>query len=156
MGRTTNDHIAAMQSAIPEGAPLGGLMHGGDELDLTVVNSTVDLIPADQVTPGSIIIRAFGIVTEQLGGDTEDQGVVTIYENTGTPTSLGTIAFADAGGDAVGDIRNRAALSDGAAANPATGGYKIFAKVTTATTGTSAAGKVRVYVEMIKADTTYD
>ena len=157
MPRKTRDRIAEMLiPSIPEGQHLAELIHGGGELDLTVVNSTIDLVPAELVTPGSHVLDAWGIVTEQLGGGTEDQGVVTLYEDAGSPVSLGTIAFADAGGDAVGDIRNRAALSDGAAANPAAGNKKYYAKVTTACTGTSAAGKVRIYIRWVKANTTYD
>jgi len=157
MPRKTKDRIAQMLIPfIPEGKHLAELIHGGGELDLTVLNSQIELIPAHLVTPGSIIKEAWAIVTEQLGGGTEDQGVVTIYEDAGSPVSLGTIAFADAGGDVVGDIRNRGALADGAAANPAAGNKKYYAEVTTACTGTSLAGKVRVYIKWIRANTTYD
>ena len=157
MPRNTRDKIAEMLVPyIPEGEHLAELIHGGSELTLTVVNSQIDLVPAELVTPGSLVLRAFAIVTVQLAGATEDQAVITLYEDAGTPVSLGTIAFADASGDAVGDIRSRTALADGAAANPAAGNKKYYAEVTQATSGTGAAGKARVYIEWVRANTTYD
>ena len=145
------DEIAnALIPSIPDGEHLATIINGGEELDLTVANSTVDLVPARLVTTNSFVLEAFAIVTEQLAGGTEDQGVITIYEDAGTPVSLGTIAFADASGDAVGDIRLRTALSDGGAANPAAGNKKYYAKVTQATSGTSAAGKAKVYIRWLR------
>jgi len=137
--------------SIPEGAPLAELIHGGEELDLTVVNSQVDLVSARRVTEGSMVIDAFAIVTEQLAGGTEDQGVITIYEDADTPVSLGEIAFEDVGADDIGDIRWRTPLADGAPANPAAGNKKYYAEVTTATTGTDLAGKAKVFIRWIQA-----
>lgn len=145
------DEIAELLiQSIPESKPLAELIHGGLELDLTVVNSIIDLVPADLVAANSMIIDAYGIVTEQLAGGTEDQGIVTIYEDAASPISLSTIEFANAGADAIGDIRLRTALASGGAANPAAGNKKYYAKVTTACTGTSAAGKVKVYLRWIR------
>jgi len=137
--------------SIPEGAPLAELIRGGEELDLTVADAIVDLVPARRVTEGSLVIDAFAIVTEQLAGGTEDQAVITIYEDADTPVSLGEIAFEDAGADDIGDIRLRTALADGAPANPAAGNKKYYAKVTTPTSGTSAAGKAKPYIRWIQA-----
>jgi len=134
----------------PEGAPLAELIHGGEELNLTVADATVDLVPARRVTKGSFVLDAFAIVTEVLAGGTEDQAVITIYEDADSPVSLGTITFADISGDAVGDIRIRTALASGDAAHPAAGNKKYYAKVTTPTSGTSAAGKAKVYVRWIR------
>jgi len=136
--------------SIPEGAPLAELIHGGEELDLSVADAIVDLVPARRVTKNSLVLEAFAIVTEVLAGDTEDQAVITIYEDAASPVSLGEIAFADTGGDAVGDIRLRTALADNAAANPAAGNKKYYAKVTTPTSGTGAAGKAKVYIRWIR------
>ena len=141
---------------IPEGEHLAELIHGGAELTLTEVNSEIELIPAKMVTPGSLVLEVFAIVTTQLAGATQDQAVITIYENTGTPTSLGTIEFADESGDIVGDIRWRTPLADGAPALPLAGGNKVFAKVTQACTGDGAAGKARVYTRWVRANRNYD
>lgn len=154
---TINVDIYRMLSAIPEGAVLAALMRGGGELNLTVANAQVELIPAKAITPGSHILSIYAEVTQQLAGATEDQAVITIYEDASSPISLGTIAFADVGGDAVGDIRRRTALADGAALNPAVGNKKYYAEVTTPTSGTGAAGKARVYIEnWVRCDTTKD
>jgi len=152
----TKDRIEQMLVPyIPEGEHLAELIHGGGELNLTVVNSIIDLVQRQLVTKGSVVLEAFVIVTEQPAGASEDQGIVTIYEDAGSPVSLGTITTS-ATPDAVGDIVWRAALSDGAAANPAAGNKKYYAEVTQATSGTGAAGKVRVYIRWIRANTNYD
>lgn len=123
---------------------------GGAEFDLTVANEQHDLIPASANRTGLLVVLAAGIVTEVLGGGTQDQGVVTIYD--GDDTSLGTITFADAGADVIGDVRFGIVLpaaTAGDAAKSVAAAKKIYGKVTTACTGTSAAGEVKVAVQVL-------
>jgi hypothetical protein len=134
---------------IPEGKPLAELVHGGEELDLTVANQTKDLVPANLVTAGSWVVDVFAIVTEECAMDST-AAVVTIYEDAGTPTSLGTITFVDA--DPIGDFRLRTALAGGDAVHPAAGNKKYYAKVTTAAADAgTAGGKAKVYMRWIRA-----
>lgn len=144
------DEIAlGLIESTPGGKPLAELIHGGNELTLKTLNDLIDLVPADNVTAGSLVIEAFAIITEACDMDSTP-AVVTIYEDAGSPVSLGTITFAD--NDPVGDIRLRAALTDGAAANPAAGNKKYYAKVTTAGVHSGAeAGKAKIYLRWIQA-----
>jgi len=137
-------------------AEIGNLlmMNGATELDLTTADEECDLIPASANPSGGgglLLVLVVGYVTEQLAGDSEDQAVVTIYD--GDDNSLGTITFADASGDAVGDVRFGIVLpaaTAGDAAKIVPANKKLYAKVTTATSGAGAAGEVMVAVQAVR------
>ena len=123
---------------------------GGGELDLTEDDEEVDIMPASANRTGVLVVLDGAIVTEQLAGDTEDQAVVTIYD--GDDTSLGTITFADASGDAVNDVRlgiSIPAATSGDAAKVVAAGKKIYAKVTTPTSGDGAAGEAKIFCQVL-------
>lgn len=113
------------------------------------------LLPA-WANPGGLLVRSvYARVTEVFGGATEDQGVVTVRDTAGTPNTITTITVADAGGDAAGDVRlgydvSRATAGD--AAKTVAAGLAIEGIVSTATSGSGAAGKVKVYLDVVPLD----
>jgi hypothetical protein len=121
------------------------------ELDCAVANDENDLIPAykNNGPTGMFVEHVYGLVTEVPAGAGEDQPVVTIYDEDNT--SLGTITFADGSGDTIGDkrlgffIADSAQLADGGALKTVAAGKKIYAKVTTPTSGAGAVGGVKVF-----------
>jgi len=105
------------------------------------------LIPAEWNVHGLIIDEIFAIVTEVFAGATQDQGIVTVSDE--SDNSLATLTAADASADAVNDILvgyQRQSASSGAAALIVAAGEYVDAAVTQATSGTSVAGKMKVYV----------
>lgn len=109
----------------------------------------VTLIPAHLNPNGLLILNVVGRVTEQFGGGTEDQGVITIKDTKSSPTTLTTLTASDSGADAVGDIVVGYVIggaTTGDAGEFIDAGYGVTAQVTQATSGASAAGKIQVLV----------
>lgn len=122
------------------------------EFDCQTLIDIVDhiLIPAVQNPNGLIVTHVFARVTEVFGGDSEDQGVVTVSDESNN--SIATMQAADAGADALNDYLlgyQIQSASAGAALNVVAAGEFVDAIVTTFTSGASAAGKMVVYVEAI-------
>jgi hypothetical protein len=116
---------------------------GGDTADHV-------LIPAEMNPNGLLITHIFGIVSEVFAGGTQDQGVVTVEDSDNN--ALTTITVADTSGDAAGDYRlgyNLSAAAAGDAAKTVAAGKAVTGRVSQQTTGTSAAGKLKVYVRAI-------
>jgi hypothetical protein len=97
--------------------------------------------------PDGMIVQDFlGIVTEAMDGGTEDQLICTLYDE--DDNALSVLTPSDAGADAIGDAivgtltATRIALGAVLAVVPA--GKAAYVKVSQATSGTSAAGAVRV------------
>ncbi|MHC4616387.1 MAG: capsid cement protein [Planctomycetota bacterium] len=105
------------------------------------------LIPAEMNPNGLIINEIFAQVTEQFAGGTEDQGIVTVSDE--SDNALATLTAADASADAVDDILvgyQRQAASSGDALLVVAAGEFIDAAVTQETSGASVAGKMKVFV----------
>lgn len=110
------------------------------------------LLPASHNTRGLLITGIYGIVTEVFAGASQDQGVVTIKDTAGSPATLGTVTVADSGADTVGDVRlgyRIDAATAGDAAITVAAGLGITGQVTQATSGSGAAGKIKVYITAI-------
>ena len=108
------------------------------------------LVPKFANPKGLLITAIFGRVTEVFGGGTEDQGIVTVYDE--DDNSLATLTPSDAGADAVGDIIEGYFLQEaatGAAHKSVAAGKFVDCKCTQAVTGTAAAGKMRVYIQAV-------
>lgn len=122
---------------------------GQDETDSTK-NEHV-LIPAHQNPHGLLVLGTYGRVTEAFAGDSEDQGIVTISDE--SDNALATLTASDAGADATGDIiiGTNAVIggSTGDAVKTVAAGEFVDAQVTQETSGTSKAGKMKVYVVAI-------
>ena len=106
------------------------------------------LIPAEQNPHGLLITDIYAVVTEVFAG-TEDQGIVTVSDE--SDNALATLTATDSGADAVDDIIVGYALgaaSTGDAGLVVAAGEYVDAAVTQVTTG-SAAGKMKVYVRAI-------
>lgn len=105
------------------------------------------LIPASANPNGLLITEIFGIITEVMAGGDEDQGIVTVSDE--SDNALATLTPTDAGADAIGDIvvgYSAPAASTGAAAKTVAAGEYVDAKVTQVTSGTTPAGKMKVYI----------
>ena len=133
----------------PEGGGISPLFNRwSPAIDCTAANLALLVHPTENQN-GLYVHSAWGIVTEQFGGDTEDQGIVTLQDTAGTTLGI-TLTPSDAGADAVGDIV--AAVANSTLANAATGsalvmvpaGKGVQAKVTQLASGTSAAGGMKV------------
>lgn len=114
------------------------------------------LIPASENLYGLIILNVWGMVTEIFGGGTEDQGVVTISDesNNSIATWTATNSAADALGDKVDsslstEWDNVTSGADLSGQSVAAGEY-VDAAVTQQTSGTSVGGKVLVCVEFMQ------
>lgn len=108
------------------------------------------LIPAEMNPNGLLILGIYAVVTEQMAGSSEDQGVVTVSDE--SDNSLATLTATDAAADAVGDIvvgyASGAASTGDAAVTVAAGEY-VDAAVTQQTSGGTPAGKMKVYIHAI-------
>lgn len=110
------------------------------------------LIPASENPNGLIILGMFAVITEVMAGSSEDQGVVTVSDE--SDNALDTFTPSDAAADALGDLVLGGTVSDDlesgatgdawASAMVAAGEY-VDAAVTTQTAGTPA-GKMLVCV----------
>jgi len=117
------------------------------EVDCETDSASVELIPAHQNPDGLIIIAAFGVVTEQFGGGTEDQGVVTISDE--SDNAICTLTASDGGADAVNDVIEGFFLHEAAtgdAGKVVAAGEYVDCACTQNTSGTSAAGKMTVHL----------
>jgi predicted RecA/RadA family phage recombinase len=106
------------------------------------------LIPAEMNPNGLLILGVYAVVTEVFAG-TQDQGIVTVSDE--SDNAIATLTASDAGADAIGDIvvgYSAPAASTGAAAKIIAAGEYVDAAVTQVTTG-SAAGKMKVYIHAI-------
>jgi len=112
------------------------------------VKNEHQLIPAHQNPHGLLILGIYGIVTEQFAGASEDQGVVTVRDE--SDNTLATLTASDAGADAVGDVIVGTNLVLGGATGDAVktvaAGEFVDAQVTQETSGSGKAGKMRVYI----------
>lgn len=106
------------------------------------------LIPAEMNPNGLLILGVYAVVTEVFAG-TEDQGIVTVSDE--SDNAIATLTPSNAGADALGDIivgYSAPAATTGAAAKIVAAGEYVDAVVTQATTG-AAAGKMKVYVHAV-------
>lgn len=113
----------------------------------------VTLIPAAANEYGMVLIDFYGIVIEQFGGGTEDQGICALKDTASSPNTLSTLTPSDAGADAVNDIVVGTGIRHPATTAIATGGaLKVVAAgngatvtITQQTSGSSVAGQMRVF-----------
>jgi len=108
------------------------------------------LIPPAWNKTGLLILDTIGIVTEVFAGATQDQGIVTIKDTAGTPNTIGTVTAADASADALNDVLvgtgGASRATSGDAGKLVAAGLGVTGAVTQPTSGTSAAGKMKVRV----------
>jgi hypothetical protein len=106
------------------------------------------LLSAWQNPAGLILMAAYGLVSEVFAGSSEDQGVVTVYDD--DDNALCTLTPSDAGADALNDVivgtNDLYSATTGDAAKVLAAGKGAYAKVTTATSGSGTAGKMKVYL----------
>lgn len=114
------------------------------------LNEAHVLVPAEMNPRGLVITAIFGLVTEAFAGGTEDQGVVTVSDE--SDNALATLTPSDAGADDLNDIIEGLFLQEqatGAAAKVVAAGEYIDAAITQKTSGTSAAGKMKVFIQAV-------
>jgi hypothetical protein len=118
--------------------------------------SSAVVIPAAWNVGGLLIEQCVGLVTEQFGGNTEDQGIVTLKDSDDTTLNV-TLTPSDGGADVVNDLivaagTNKSAErgSTGEPGAIVAAGKGVKAVVTQATSGTGAAGKLRVVVKAVR------
>jgi hypothetical protein len=109
-------------------------------------SSSYVLIPASENPNGLIILACFGILTEVMAGSSEDQGVVTISDE--SDNALDTLTPSDAAADALGDYITGASIPEPLYVGGSTGtawagkmvaaGEFVDAAVTQLTVGTPA------------------
>jgi predicted RecA/RadA family phage recombinase len=132
------------------GAPLEPVVF---EFDCqTGVDATAHvLIPAEQNPNGLVITHSFGLVTEVFAGDGEDQGVITISDESNN--AICTLTPTNAGADAIADyilgVQAQSTATGAATILQVAAGEYVDAAVTTPTSGAGAAGKMKVYIEAI-------
>lgn len=149
MAITTNPPIGAVTDGTGAGMIVQSQMACA-ELDCTDTDTpTVVLIPEELNANGLIIKRIFAFVTEAFGGDTEDQGIVTVSDESNN--SLATLTPSDGGADAVNDLvqgsSNSTDNATGTALAQVAAGEYVDCVVTQNSSGASAAGKMLVCVE---------
>jgi predicted RecA/RadA family phage recombinase len=108
------------------------------------------LIPAEQNPNGLLILGVYAVVTEQMAGSSEDQGIVTVYDQSNN--TICTLTPTNAAADAVGDIIKgyaAGAATTGDAAKTVAAGEYVDAKVTQQTSGGTPAGKYKVYIQAV-------
>jgi hypothetical protein len=117
---------------------------------------TVTLIPASLNKNGMYIVHCFGIVKEVFAGTSQDQGIVTLKDTSGTTTGI-TLTVSDAGADAVNDVVAAAGTGDITGATTGTAQALVAANkglnavVTQVTAGGTPAGKLLVCVQALLA-----
>jgi len=122
------------------------------EFDFATTGGTgttaVTVAPGSTNSKGWVFYDAFGIVSEVFGGDTQDQGVLTLADT--ADNALGTITPSNSGADDLNDIvacTNRAvAQTTGTAIKTIAAGVGIKATITQQTAGTGEAGKMKLYL----------
>lgn len=113
--------------------------------------AAVVLIPAVDNPRGLIILSAFGRIIEAFAGDSEDQGVITVSDE--SDNSLFTLTPTNAGADAIDDYVlgfQIDSTATGAALLIVAAGEYVDAVVTTLCSGANLAGKMRVYITYIR------
>jgi len=142
--------------AVP--GPLSQVVGAAAEIDCELGQSPQDVtvIPAAWNTSGLLIEECVGSVTEVCGGATQDQGIITLKDGDGTSLNV-TLTPSDGGADAVNDLIVAAGTAKtaerGTTGDPGAvvaAGKGVRAVVTQATTGTGAAGKMRVVVKAVR------
>lgn len=105
------------------------------------------LIPSEANPHGLLLLGVFGVITEQMAGSGQDQGIVSIRHGS---TVVSTLTPSDAAADEVGDVivgtLSLVAAATGAVAPVIPAGQAVNGIVTQATAGGSPAGKYRVHV----------
>jgi len=119
------------------------------ELDCETLIDTADhvLIPTWMNQHGLIITQIWGVITEVMAGSSEDQGIITVYDEANN--SLATLTASDAAADALTDIvmgYSLPAASTGALTKQVAAGKYVDCKVTQATSGGTPAGKMTVHI----------
>lgn len=116
--------------------------------------TSYEMISADLNKNGLYILDIWGVVTEVMAGSSEDQGVVTVEDE--SDNSLGTVTATDGASEAVGDVI-RGSLTDwpDLSTDDAVGGRTVAAgefvdaRVSQQTAGTPA-GRILVGIEYIE------
>ncbi len=123
------------------------------EFDCATTGVTNVLIPAADNPRGLIITHGFAYITEVMLGDSEDQGIVTVSDE--SDNSLMTFTPTNAAADAVGDyilgVQLASTATGTAVATLVAAGEYVDAIVTQETdhSGTQT-GKYKVYLEYIR------
>lgn len=106
------------------------------------------LIPSELNPHGLLLLGAYGIVTEQFAGSSEDQGIVTIQDE--DDTAICTLTASDSGADALNDVivgtSDVFSATSGDAAKVVAANKDVEGIVSQATSGGSPAGKMKVYL----------
>jgi len=109
------------------------------------------LIPANQNVYGLLYRGCWGIVTEQMAGSSEDQGVVTIEDS--DDNAIATLTASDAAADAVNDVivgtSDVFSATTGDAAKVVAAGKAVQGFVSQQTSGGTPAGKIKVYLDVV-------
>lgn len=124
------------------------------EFDCAVATPVVKvIIPAADNPRGLLITHGYGYITEVMLGDSEDQGIVTVSDE--SDNALFTLTPSDAAADAVGDyilgVQLQSTATGTAVATLVAAGEYVDAIVTQVTdhSGTQT-GKYYVFVEYIR------
>ena len=109
------------------------------------------MVPAEQNPYGLVVTHGFGLITEAFVGSSEDQGVITVSDE--SDNALFTLTPQDGGSDSIGayilGVQAQSTATGAATILQVAAGEFIDAAVTTETSGGSPAGKVKVYIEAI-------
>lgn len=107
-----------------------------------------ELLAAANNVNGAIGLHFFGVISTVMGGDSQDQQIITLYDS--DDNALATLTPSDAAADAAGDIvvgtNSAAAASTGAALIIIPAGKGAYVKTTQACAGTGAAGAMKVHL----------
>lgn len=120
------------------------------EFETTTPTALTTLIPAAWNKSGLIILAVYALVSEVFAGASQDQGIVTVKDTAGSPNTICTLTPSDAGADAAGDVIVGTAKIFGGATGDAVktvaAGLGVTGQVTQQTSGSGAAGKMKVRV----------
>jgi len=109
------------------------------------------LIPAEMNPKGLVITHVFALVTEAFAGGTQDQGIVTVSDESNN--AICTLTASDASADAIGDyilgVQAQSTATGAATILQVAAGEYVDAIITQVTSGTAVAGKMKVYIEAI-------
>jgi len=118
------------------------------EIDTETDTTDHVLIPAWMNPNGLLILGTYGRVTEAFAGGDEDQGIITISDE--SDNAVATLTPSDGGTDSLGDviIGINAVIggTTGDAVISVAAGEFVDCKCTQAVSGASAAGKMTVYI----------
>ncbi len=117
----------------------------------TTIDTAAHVLIPGWMNPNGLVITAiFGYVTEVMAGGDEDQGIVTVSDE--SDNSLAVLTPSDEGADAVGDVVEGYFLQEaatGAAHKKVAAGEYVDAIVTQETSGADTAGKMRVFIQFV-------